>query len=301
MTRFEGIQVAAITPRGKQGDVDLGAAFELIDYLCAAGSRGIVLFSDSGEYPAFTAEERSRLLYLSVKRSRVPVWAGVGSANLEASLALGREARDAGAAALLVPPPFFFRYDADDVREFYLEFARHIGNGAVVFLSNSPGSASPIPAATAIELLETGCFAGIEESRGALESVNQLRAAVENRPWQVLTGDDAIFTRARCLGVRCAISSAACAVPELLVALDRAIGSANRGQVDALNAALAEFLAWNERFPPPTIVKVATGLRGLKTGPVPAPLSPAKQKLLDEFREWFRGWLPAVKRLCGRA
>src|SRR5579872_7178589 len=112
MTGFPGVNVSAITPRGKQGEVDLGAAFELIDHLCAARVRGIALFGETGEYPAFNIDERSRLVYLAVKRSRVPVLVGVGSATLELSVALAREARDAGAAAILIPPPFFFRCDA---------------------------------------------------------------------------------------------------------------------------------------------------------------------------------------------
>jgi dihydrodipicolinate synthase/N-acetylneuraminate lyase len=40
-----GVYVAAITPRGKHGDVDFGAVFELIDFLCAARVRGIVFFA----------------------------------------------------------------------------------------------------------------------------------------------------------------------------------------------------------------------------------------------------------------
>src|SRR6185369_16791616 len=85
MTGFQGVHVAAITPRGKQGEIDLGASFELIDHLCAAGVRGIVLFSEAGEYPAFSVEERSRLVYLAAKRSRVPVLAGIGSATVDLS------------------------------------------------------------------------------------------------------------------------------------------------------------------------------------------------------------------------
>ncbi len=296
-TDFQGVHVASITPRGRQGEIDLGAAFELIDHYCAAGLRGIVLFGASGEYPAFTAGERSRLVYLAVKRSRVPVLAGVGGATLDASLDLAREARDAGAAGLLLPPPFCFRYEPEDIREFYLEFARQIGPGIAVFLSNTPAVTNAIPAETAIELLDTGQFAGIEDGCGNAEAFFRARAAA-NGAWQVLMGNDAVFTSARCAGVRCAISTAACAAPELVMALDRAIASGRREEVARLDAALREFLEWAARFPPPTIVKVATGLRGLKTGPVSMPLSPEKQRLLDEFRAWFPGWLPAVKRLC---
>ena len=101
---FQGVQAAAITPRGKHGEVDFGAAFELVDHLCKGGVQGILLFGPPGEYPAFAADERARLVYLAVKRSRVPVLAGVGAATLDTSLELAREARDAGAGALVLPP-----------------------------------------------------------------------------------------------------------------------------------------------------------------------------------------------------
>ena len=54
-------------------------------------------------------------------------------------------------------------------------------------------------------------------------------------------------------------------------------------------------------FPEPAAVKLATGLRGLKTGPLIVPLSPQKQKDLDSFRDWFQRWLPAVRKLAANA
>jgi len=300
MTDFQGVYAASITPRGKQGEMDLGAAFELIDHFCAAKLRGVVLFGAWGEYPAFAAEERSRLVYLAVKRSRVPVLAGVGSATLDASMDLAREARAAGAAGVLLPPPYCFRFEAEDIREFYLEFARQMGPGIAVFLSNNPALTNTIPSETAFELLETGKFAGIEDGCGNAESFFRTRSAA-NGAWQVLMGNDAVFTSARCAGVRCAVSAVACAVPELVMALDGAIASGRQDQVTLLDTALREFLNWATRFPPPTIVRVATGLRGLKTGPVTMPLSAEKQRLLEEFRGWFPPWLAEVKRLCGKA
>ena len=275
----------------------MGAAFELVDHLCAGGVRGIVLFGDAGEYPAFSADERSRLIYLAVKRSRVPVLAGVGSATLDASLDLARAARDAGAAALLLPPPFFLRYDSDDLREFYLEFGRQLGRGTALFLTIPPGCSDAIPSETAIELLASGLFAGIEDGRGSLESYQEMQAAANGGLWQVLAGNDAIFTRARCAGARAAISAAAGAVPELVTALDRAICVGRQEPIEKLDFALQEFLAWAACFPAPVAVKAALGLRGLKTGSPSVPLSSGKLKRMDEFREWFQAWLPAVKRL----
>ncbi len=163
VTGFEGVHAAAVTPRGPKGDIDFGAAFELIDYFSKAGVDGIVLFASEGEYPAFTAQERCRLVYLAAKRSRVPVLAGVGSATLDASVELAREAIGAGAAALLVPPPLFFRYDQDDMRAFYEQFAAQAGRDARSLLYHSPETGTIAPE-TAAALLAGGRFAGMVDA-----------------------------------------------------------------------------------------------------------------------------------------
>jgi len=158
---------------------------------------------------------------------------------------------------------------------------------------------------TALNLLQTGLFAGVEDSSGSLESLACLQAAAAMCSLQLLVSSDQIFTRARCARVPVpggaarpgAVSAAACAVPELLMALDRAITAGRTGEIDRLDRALQDFLDWEVRFPQTTIVKVATGLRGLKTGPISAPLTPGKERLLAEFREWFRSWLPDVKKM----
>jgi 4-hydroxy-tetrahydrodipicolinate synthase len=297
MTDVSGVIASAITPRGKQEDVDFGATFELVDYLCAAGVRGIALFGATGEYPALSLDERSRLIYLAVKRSRVPLLVGVGSATLDVSATLAREARRAGVAGLLLPPPYFFRYQQDDIREFYLQFAAQVGAGAAIFLCNIPSFASEIAVESALNLLETGLFAGIENAGGDLEYFARLKPAADARPFALLVANDALFTRARseggCSG---AISLAACAVPELMLALERAITSGNQQAATRLDEMLQEFRAWIDWFPQPAAIKAALGLRGLQTGPLPVPLSPEKRKKLDEFREWFQGWLPGMKK-----
>ena len=192
-----------------------------------------------------------------------------------------------------MPPPFFFRYGQEEIREFYLQFAAEAGKGSRIFLGNDPEGSSPIAPETAKDLLETGLFAGIADSSHAPDFYSALR---ETLPFHLLRESDETFVADRRAGAS-VISRAACAVPELAVALDAAL-CGNGSSLDRLNNCLQEFAAWAARFPQPVIARVATGLRGLKTGPLAVPLSPRKQRDLDEFREWFRGWLPAVKRLC---
>lgn len=290
MADVRGVYAAPITPRGKQGEVDYGAAFELLDFLAKGGVDGIALFTGAGEYAAIPLAERSRLVYLAVKRSRIPILCGVGSATLNDSIQLAREARDAGAAGLLLPPPYFFHYRQDDIREFYLQFAAHVDDGTVTFLSNNPMYTTAIEAETARALLSTGRFAGIEDGSGCPRTFACLQAVAGN-PARVLAGNDPFFADAMRAGAHGAISGVAGAVPELPTALNRAIRDGDQAQAERLERRMQEFIAWCQEFPQPALLRVATGLRGIKTGALAVPLSAAGQKRLEEFRQWFPNWL----------
>lgn len=289
---LQSVHAAAITPRGKTGDIDFGALFELIDYLCAARVGGIALFTACGEYPALAVEERARVTYLAVKRSRVPVLAGVGSATLDQSLDLAREARSAGVAAILLPPPLCYHCDPDDIFEFYSQFAAQMGSGPPIVMT---GEIAP---ETAGQLLDSGRFAGIEDGHGGVDVLDRLRGVAGGRA--VLSGDDHWLVHARSAGLG-VLSAAACAAPELTMSLDAAIGAGDGARIARLETTRQELLGWLARFPLPVGVKTAVAARGIKTGPLPAPLSPEKQQCLEQFREWFKGWLPATRKLASHA
>ena len=299
MSVIQGVNVAAITPRGKNGDVDYGASLDAIDFLCGAGVRGIALLGSTGEFAGLSLEERTRLAYMSVKRSRVPVLVGVGHATLDGAVAVGREALGAGAAGLLAMPPIFFRYEQAEVREYYLQLAAQIGSGASLYLYNIPFFTTELAVETAVELLDTGLFAGIKDSSGSYEYFERLKQQRERKPFTLLIGNDKVFTRARSAGADGVVSGCASAIPEVLLGLDGAIQSSDAVAVDRRQALLAEFIDWIERFPTPLGVRVAAEARGVKTGPPAVPLGPDKRKLLDEFREWFKGWLPGALREVG--
>lgn len=297
MKRIEGVNVAAITPHGANGrDADVGAVLELIDFLGQSGVHGIALLGTTGEFLSLDLDERARLIYLAAKRSPVPVLAGVAHATLDGALELGREAAAAGAAGLLLMPPYFFRYGQNDIREFYLQFARQIGPSAPIYLYNIPAFTSKIACSTAVDLLDTGLFAGIKDSSGSFEDFLCLREVEARQPVTVLVGNDGIFTRARRVGAHGVVSGVACALPELMLALDRAIVCGDTEKTDRLEARLEEFVGWIDQFPTPVGIKTAVALRGVKTGPLAVPLALENQRRLDEFQEWFEGWLPELKK-----
>jgi len=297
-----GVYVAAVTPHRKgSAEADIGATLELVDFLANAGVNGIALLGSTGEFLHLTSDDRVRLVQLAVKRSRIPVLAGVGHSTLDGAIAIGREAASAGAAGLLLMPPYFFRYSQEDIREFYMQFVAAMDRSARIFLYNIPFFTNEITPATSIDLLSTGQFAGIKDSSGEYEHFEKLLELSTQNGLTVLIGNDRIFTRARKAGAHGIVSGVACAVPELLVALDRAIQNNRENDAQRLDAKLQEFIGWHDQFPTPVAIKIAAAERGLTIGPLAVPLGSAGQKRLEEFREWFRNWLPEVQKDAVRA
>lgn len=298
MAAICGVYAAAVTPRREGPEADLAAMFELIGWLGASGVSGLALMGSTGEFVHFTIEERVRLVSLGVKRSRIPVIVGVGHSTFDGALSLARAATDAGAAALLLPPPYFFPYGQEEILEFYRGFAREYRDGLPILLYNIPQFAPGLACETAIELLRSGRFGGMKDSSGDWEQFERLNAARRGRPGALLVGQDKIYLRARQAGADGVVSGCACALPELLLALDRAALSGRNEAAGRLDARLQEFIAWTGRFPPPIAIREATALRGRAVGVHAMPLGDAATARLEEFRRWFQEWLPATLEEC---
>lgn len=281
---FSGVCAAAITPHRAEGhEADVGAMLDLIDFLCKGGVDAICLLGSTGEFLNVPFADRIRLVHLGVKRSRVPILAGVSHSTLDGAVELASEAVGSGAAGLLVMPPYFFQYGQDDILEFYLRFREQVPRRIPVFLYNIPQFTNSIAIETATALLTTGLFAGIKDSSGNQQYFEQLLALKGQARFTLLCGNDRLARWARASGAEGIVSGCACAVPELLVALDRAPSN-------ALESRLMEFIARIEQFPVPVGIKVAVGLRNLKTGPLAIPLNAAKCIVLEEFKTWFALW-----------
>ncbi|MDX2149199.1 MAG: dihydrodipicolinate synthase family protein [Bryobacteraceae bacterium] len=287
---IEGVYAAAITPRRQgTGAVDLGAMLEVIDFLCAAGVHGIALFGSTGEFPHFTLEERQKLIHLAVRRSRVPVIVNVSHTTLDGAVELANAAAYDGAKAVVLMPPYYFRYNQPEVRAFFEAFARETNGRLPRLLYNIPVFTSPIAADTARALVESGLYQGIKDSSGDLDYFRHLCGTC-------LVGNDAVFSQLRGEGATGVVSGVAAAVPELLLALDRAACQGDTARRARLDRRMSEFLAWLEQFPTPVGVKEAAALRKLKPGPHALPLPPDTETKLAQFREWFRAWLPEVRK-----
>src|SRR3954467_7149536 len=114
---FHGVLPALITPFTDDGDaIDTRALSAIVDRLIAAGVGGLVPGGSTGEFTTLTNAERRELVEVTVEAAadRVPVVAGTGALSTRETVELSRHAERAGAAAVMVVPPF---YDALSWRE----------------------------------------------------------------------------------------------------------------------------------------------------------------------------------------
>ncbi len=294
-----GVNVAAITPRrAREVEVDLGAMLELVDFLCAQQVQGITLFGTTGEFVHFTIEERSRYVALLAKRSRVPVMANVSHSTLDGALMMAEEAAGSGIAAVLLMPPSYFHYRPETIEAHCVQFASHIAKWVPVYLYNIPAFTDEISFAMVARLVATGMFAGIKDSSGNWETMERLLQLRQSHPLTVLVGHDRIFTRARRAGASGAITGVGCAVPELLVTIDRAIQNGRFDVAERLDARIQEFIDAIQEFPVPVAIKIAVGTRGIKAGPHATQLGADLDAKLERFQAWFRDWLKVVQKEC---
>jgi 4-hydroxy-tetrahydrodipicolinate synthase len=86
------------------------------------------------------------------------------------------------------------------------------------------------------------------------------------------------------------LSGCACAIPEVLVSLQKAVAAGDQARADAINAKLTEFVDWIEKFPTPVGIKRAVELRGQKSGTPGVPLAPETSREMEGFLLWFKDW-----------
>ena len=204
----------------------------------------------------------------------------------------------AEAAGVLIMPPYFYHYSDAQLLEFYRQFARAIGGQTRIYLYNVPLFTNPISGSLAIHLLGTGAFAGIKDSSGDWPLFETLRDLRDKMAFTLLVGSESIYLRSRSAGADGIVSGVAAAIPELFVAIERAIRSHDCERAMRLNARLEEFTRWIEKFPATVGIKQAAVARGWKLNEFAFPLDDDTQAELAGFHHWLRGWLPGMLSEC---
>ena len=229
---FTGVGVALATLFDDDGEVDAKATAGLAATLVDLGVRGVVVAGSTGEAAALTAGERVALLTETRRAvpAGVPVIAGTGGASARQAAALTRDAREAGADAVLAlcPPR------NSDPRRYYDAVAEAAG-GLPALAYHFPQTAPPgIP----VEALPDLPVQGMKDSSGDAERLLS-ELEVFDRPLYV--GAAMLVLLAGSLGIAGAILAVANADPEHAIAAFASDPAAQRALLGAHRRVKARF------------------------------------------------------------
>ncbi|KAJ6180614.1 dihydrodipicolinate synthase [Penicillium mononematosum] len=291
---FHGILAALITPfTTDQSSIDASTLHSHINTLISAGIHGLVPAGSTGEFTTLSRLERKELLDLCIKSAagRVPVIAGIGSTSTDEAVELAAHAGQAGAAAVMVVPPFYDPLNYVQLKEFLA--AVHDATGSCSSSSSSlrlPIIYYHIPSVSGVTLSPSQ-IAGlsdvgvkyVKDTSGNAPAYTELLFGLSDK---IITfnGWDTLMFYGLAAGAPGAVWGAANFIPELAVELWDAVAvekDLDKGR--ALWSKIWPICRFLEAHNYAAAVKTGVELRGLRTGGLRRPFALLEGALVKEL------------------
>ncbi|HEX8128536.1 MAG TPA: dihydrodipicolinate synthase family protein [Pyrinomonadaceae bacterium] len=295
--KLRGILLPSTTPFTDGGAVDARALGRNIARWNETGISGYVILGSTGE--RVHLDEREILEVVNAARESVPEHlafvVGVGQHGTRASIAEARRAAAAGADAVLVITPHFYRAQMTPAALWnYYEAVADDSPVPVVLYNIPQNTGLALSPDVLARLSEHENIVGIKDSSG--DMVNFLEMLrLTSRKFAVLTGHASVLYAALSAGAQGAILAAGCVAPEVAVRVARLVEQGEHTRARE----------WQQKFIPlARAVTTRFGIGGLKYaldlcgyvgGEVRAPLAMPDEAARREIARTLEQCLPVVE------
>ena len=167
---LQGIWAPLVTPFTADEAVDLEALAFNVQLYGQTPLTGYVALGTTGEFVHLTDEERGQVIETVVRAARAddrPVIAGVGGHATRVAVEQARRAAEAGAVALLVWPPFYYKAKID--RDALIDYFTAVADGSpvpVILYHIPQNTGVNLSPAVVAELAGHPNIVGIKDSTG---------------------------------------------------------------------------------------------------------------------------------------
>jgi 4-hydroxy-tetrahydrodipicolinate synthase len=283
---LNGIFPAHITPFLKNEEIDRESLRVLVDFWLGSGCAGLVTCASNGEAPYLTREERRAVLGLVIDEvnAKAPVIAGVGAPSTRETTALARDAEDAGADALLIVSPYFYKPTNKELFEHYSRAISSIDTPVILY--NVPKfTGYNLDSSLMIKIAEEfDQVVGIKDSGGSIGQIADLIDHLSNRV-SVLAGTTDVLLPCLYMGGKGAILAVANVVPQLCVDL---YVNFKKGETERARQLQMKLLRLNDvlvkKFNQISAIKEAMNQLGKPAGYPRGPSLPIEGNASDEIR-----------------
>src|SRR5215210_4757399 len=177
----KGVLAAVLTPMDEDLAPDHRAFAAHCRRLLASGCHGLSVFGTTGEANSLSVNERLAA-FEALLEAEVPVETllpGTGSCALTDTVRLSRAALEAGAAGVLVLPPFYYKGVGDDgLFRFFAEVVERVGDDHLRFylyhIPQMTGVDLGLPLISRLTDAYPGVVVGTKDSSGDRERITTL-------------------------------------------------------------------------------------------------------------------------------
>ena len=288
MLNLSGIYPPIATPF-KDEDVDYAGLSHNVRHWMGTGLRGLLALGSNGEAASVDEDEAERIVATvreGVPRDRV-LLVGTGRQSTRAAIGATKRAARAGADAVLVLTPFYFK--AQMTPEALADHYRAIADASpvpVLLYNFTNVTGLNMTPDTVAALSAHPNIAGLKDSNG---DIAQVAAVVARVPasFTVLVGSAATLYPAMMMGASGGIVAVANVVPEVCVKLYNLVRAGKHDEARALQRRLTPLANAVTAGHGIAGLKVAMDLAGYAGGGVRRPLRPAKPEARDALQRLY--------------
>ncbi len=210
---FKGVIPAVLSVFDKDENLDEQGTREFIRHLLSYDIGGLYVTGSTGETFLMSSEERMRQLEITMEEvgDKVPVVVHVGAMSTRETIRLAKHAEALGAAGVSSVPPFYFKYNQDQIYNYYKDVAEATALPMIVY--NIP-LAGMMTVDQIIRLSEIENVKGVKYTGTALYEVMQIKEGCKPG-FQIYGGCDELGSSNISLGVDGIIGSFYNVIPDL--------------------------------------------------------------------------------------
>lgn len=281
---FGKVITAMVTPFDQAGHVDFQATEQLVNHLLANGTDAIVVGGTTGESPTLSTEEKVQLFYQVVRvvQGRVPVIAGTGSNNTQASITLTEAAKEAGVDAVMLVSPYYNKPSQEGMYQHFKAIAE--STDLPIMIYNIPGrSVVNIDVDTTVRLSKIKNIVATKEASGDLDAMARIIAETDDN-FTLYSGDDSLTLPVLSIGGAGVVSVASHIIGNEMQDMVASFLQGHVQHAALLHRQLLPTMKALFNAPNPTPVKAALELKGIPVGSVRLPLVPLTEEEAQQLQ-----------------
>ncbi len=270
---LKGVIPAIVTPFNSDGELDTDGLKHLTRFLLENGVHGIMTTGGNGEFPHLLREEKRMVTETVVKevKGAVPVIAGTAACSTRETLLLSEDAKEVGANALILTPPYFYKLPDESILRHFQTLSNKLETPMIVY-NNPLYTGNNLTPDLIDKIAGFKGVIGLKQSNPDLgQLVETIRRSGERI--SVCTGIDSQFYPSLCAGAKGIFSTAACVIPKQMVQIFDFTENGKHDEAFALHMRIQELnclLEYDPGYVAPC--KEALYMLGLPGGPVREPL-----------------------------